>query len=148
MEKLGKLLYMASNPPLIASVIVITALAMATVAWLKASYGGYGLLERTNQADKKFFRAMLALSLAYFLIYSFVSIHRYHKLLLWSWDLGIFESLMANALEGRFFVDFRGPFDHFSPAVVIYAPFYALWRDARSLVLRCAKRRPGAPSAC
>lgn len=125
----------AFNPPLIASGAAVLVVAGMLAYVTRAGKRGRGLPEQAEEGGKAFSKAAAALAILYFLVYSYLSVHRYHKLLTWSWDLGIFESLLANALKGRFFVDYRGPFDHLSPALVFYLPFYALWRDPRILLV-------------
>lgn len=123
------------NMPLMVSGAVIIAIAGLLCLWLRKSYSGYERLQRVNASEKRFFRAMVALGVLFFLVYSYVSVWRWYKMLSGAWDLGIFWSLFENALDGRFFQDYRGPFDHFSPGLVLYLPFYALWRDARLLLV-------------
>lgn len=125
----------AANPALVISGAVIIVLAGAVSLWLKHSYAGYGFLERMEKRERAFAWLPAGLAVVYSLVYSYLSVHRYHKLMLGAWDLGIFESLLANALRGEFFRDYRGAFDHFDPAVGLYLPFYALWRDARLLLV-------------
>ncbi|MHC4713399.1 MAG: DUF2079 domain-containing protein, partial [Planctomycetota bacterium] len=135
MPPLPEIVTMALNPPLLVAGAIVLVFAGLLSLWLKHSYGGYGLLERINKADKGFARALVLLALVYFAVYAWLSVHRYHKVMLGAWDLGIFESLFANALDGRFFRDYRGPFDHFSPLVGVFLPFYAAWRDPRVLLV-------------
>lgn len=125
----------ALNLPLLGSAACVVALAGVVALWMKSSYRGYGALERLSERGGGFRAALIVLAVAYTIAYSWLSVHRYHKLMLGSWDLGIFGSLMSNALEGRLFVDYRGPFDHFSPAVYLYLPFWAIWRDGRVLLV-------------
>lgn len=125
----------ALNLPLLASAACVAVLAGVVALWIRSSYRGYSALERLGEKGAGFRTALIVLAVAYTFAYSWLSVHRYHKLMLGSWDLGIFESLMANALDGRLFVDYRGPFDHFSPAAYLYLPFWAIWRDARVLLV-------------
>jgi len=125
----------ALNPPLLVAGALICGFAAVISLWIRGSYRGYGWLERLEGRRRGFIIALALLAGFYFLVNSWLSVHRYHKLLCGSWDLGIFESLLSNALEGRWFEDYRGPFDHFSPAVYLYLPFYALWREARLLLV-------------
>jgi len=127
-------LWRAFNPPLVATGAALVVLAAAAALLARSTAPGRRLLERLGGCDTLLPRAAFVLAPAYFAAYAYLSVHRHHKLLTWSWDLGIFESLMANALEGRFFVDYRGAFDHLSPAVYLYLPLYAAWRDPRVLL--------------
>ncbi len=130
-----EIVIMALNPRFLAAAAVVLTFAGLISLWLRYSYGGYGLLERINKADKGYAAAMVLLALVYFAVYAWLSVHRYHKVMLGARDLGIFESLFANALDGRFFRDYRGPFDHFSPLAGVFLPFYAVWRDPRVLLV-------------
>ena len=115
--------------------------AVATIASLIAAY----LLlqsQRSRRAidafesSRRWAHLLIALfAISYFAAYSFLSLHRYGKLMCGMWDLGIFESMMANALDGKFFQDYRGGFDHLDVNLAFFLPFYALWRDARMLLL-------------
>ncbi|MHC4713400.1 MAG: DUF2079 domain-containing protein [Planctomycetota bacterium] len=130
-----QLIIAALNPPLLAAGAAALVFSGVCVMLLRCSKAGRGLLERVEDSGKIIPRAAAVLCVVYFLVYSYLSIHRYHKLLCWSWDLGIFESLLANVLDGRFFVDYRGKFDHLDLALVFYLPFYALRRDPRVLLV-------------
>ncbi len=125
----------AMNLPLLTGAAIIAATAGLLSLWIRNTYGGYGWLERVPERGRGLKKALVVLAAVYFVVYCWLSIHRYHKLMLGAWDLGIFESLIANAAEGRFFRDYRGPFDHFSPAVYLYLPLWAIWRDARVLLV-------------
>jgi len=107
-------------------------------AWLvtrRMAEGHEDLLKRINGAERSWRTALIALAAAYLLIYSYLSIHRYHKLMSGAWDVGIFDSLFYNTLHGKIFADYRGPFDHFQPIYFVLVPFYALWQDARMILL-------------
>ena len=125
----------AGNWPFLVVAFGVTCAAAVTALLLRRSEGGRRLLARVNSADRLCYRAMVALAVAYFLIYSYLSVQRYYKLLCGNWDLGIFESLFTNALHGKFFVDYRGPFDHFQPGAIVFLPFYALWPDGRMILI-------------
>ena len=127
--------YHVANPALWASAAVIIAVGLMVTRGAAAARGGRGVLARFDGADTGLRRAMIALGVAYFLVYAYLSVQRYDKLLCGTWDLGIFASLFANALHGRFFVDWRGPFDHFQPTGAIYLALYALWHDVRFLLV-------------
>ncbi len=127
------------NAPFMALGALALFVALIATLWLRASYRGYARLERMNRAEGGWKRALVAVAVVYFAVYSYVVVERWYKLLCGAWDLGIYWSLLDNALRGRFFVDYRGPFDHLSPLLAIYLPVYALWRDARlMLVLQVA----------
>jgi len=123
------------NPQFMVSGAMILAIALGISWWFFASYSGYGKLQKLNASEKGFRNALVVLAVVYFLVYSYLSVHRYYKLMCGAWDLGIFDSLMYNALHGRFFQDYRGPFDHFQPALALVLPLYALWQDARLLLV-------------
>jgi uncharacterized membrane protein len=123
------------NPPFLALGAIALAAALVVTLWLRSTYKGYARLQRLNEREGLFFRGMVTLAVVWLGAYSYMSVWRWYKLLNGAWDLGIFWSLMENALHGRFFVDYRGPFDHFQPLGIVYLPFYALWRDARWLLV-------------
>lgn len=123
----------ANWPFLLFGAAVVTAALAA--AWAFSRARGGRLLERFNASERTLPRAMAALAGVYFLVYSYLSILRYTKNLHGSWDTGIFESLMTNALGGRFFQDYRGAFDHLNLTLAFYMPFYALWQDGRLLLV-------------
>ncbi len=80
-------------------------------------------------------RAVLVLGAVYFVVYTYLSVHRYNRLMCGLWDLGLFESVLANALNGRFLRDYRGAFDHLDLNLAFFLPFYAVWRDGRILLV-------------
>jgi len=121
------------NPTFIAASAVIYVIAFV-VAW-QLGRGGGQLLQRANVAERGWRRALVALALVYFAAYAYLSVQRYNKLLCSTYDLAIFDSLYYNALGGKLFTDYRGPFDHFEPLYLALVPFYALWRDARLLLV-------------
>jgi uncharacterized membrane protein len=46
------------------------------------------------------------------------------------WDMGIYDSIMNNMVTGKgFLLDFRGPFDHFSPILTLLVPFYYIFNS-------------------
>lgn len=51
-------------------------------------------------------------------------------------NLALFENLIRNLLEGRFFHTTLPPhpYPHFSPVLALFAPFYALWRRPETLL--------------
>ncbi len=127
-------LWRSLNPTLFMTGMAVLAVAGAAAAAGAYTRAGRRVADGIFPSERRVTRTVVALAVIYFLVYSYLSILRYHKLMAWSWDLGIFESLMANALSGRLFLDYRGPFDHFDPAVYLYLPLYALWRDPRVLL--------------
>jgi uncharacterized membrane protein len=51
------------------------------------------------------------------------------------WDFGIYDSMLHNTAFGKGFMhDFRGPFDHFSPATLLLVPFYWIFDSPLVLV--------------
>jgi len=86
----------------------------------------------------------IALSLIYTLIFSYVTILRYYAFEATGWDLGIFMQVMWNTVHGRLFyytyelsVVPSGNFLalHFSPILLLVAPFYALFPRAETLLI-------------
>ncbi|MDR0960922.1 MAG: DUF2079 domain-containing protein [Propionibacteriaceae bacterium] len=107
-----------------------------------------------------------AIALVVFIAYLALSLARWHRMSSPSWDLAIFEeAIKGYAHFGAPIVDIKGVGfnqlgDHFSPLLVIIAPFYALFPSAVTLlVAQCAlvaisiipiaglaRRRLGAPA--
>jgi uncharacterized membrane protein len=125
----------AANAPYLAVAAGILLFAFVLTRSMHASACGQSFLERINRADRAFCGGAITLTIIYFVIYSYLSVQRYHKFLCGTWDLGIFESLFQNMLSGGGYRDYRGPFDHFQLAGVVFLPFYALWRDGRLLLV-------------
>ncbi len=78
---------------------------------------------------------LFAMCGVYFVVMVVLSFVRYEHLLCGLYDLGIFDTVVWNLSRGRFLYDFRGPFDHVSPALVLAAPLYWIVPDARWLLL-------------
>ncbi|MEU1306522.1 DUF2079 domain-containing protein [Streptomyces shenzhenensis] len=76
-----------------------------------------------------------------FFLYSAVSLRIHQRMLSNSYDLGIFEQVVRSYADGHLPVsELKGPGfpvlgDHFSPALVLVAPFYALHRSAATLLV-------------
>jgi uncharacterized membrane protein len=121
------------NAPLIGLAAIAYIIAWLVARRLDANHPE--LLRRIDGAGRAWRNALIALGIVYFLVYSYLSVHRYHKLMSGAWDVGIFDSLFYNTLHGKAFADFRGPFDHFQPIYFVLVPFYALWQDARMLLV-------------
>ncbi len=125
----------AANAPFLGIGAMIVVFALLVTQWVRASYNGYEVITRFNAGEKAFKRAALVLAGVFFVVYCYLSVHRYYKEMLGAWDLGIFESVLDNALAGRFFRDYRGAFDHLDVGLALFLPFWALWRDARVLLV-------------
>ncbi|MCD6406203.1 MAG: DUF2079 domain-containing protein [Planctomycetes bacterium] len=125
----------AANAPFLGIGAMIVVFALIVTRWVRATYNGYELIARFNARERAFKRAALVLAGVYGIVYCYLSVHRYHKGMLGAWDLGIFESVLDNALAGRFFRDYRGAFDHLDVGLAFFLPFWALWRDARVLLV-------------
>ncbi len=86
----------------------------------------------------------IVISLIYTLIFSYVTILRYYAFEATGWDLGIFMQVLWNTVHGRpFFYTYElsvvpsGNFLalHFSPILLLVAPFYALFPRAETLLI-------------
>jgi len=71
----------------------------------------------------------------HFAIFSFLSVSKFNRLQCDMYDLGIHDSMTWHATQGRFFRDFRGPYDHFSPIVLTYVPVYLIWPSPKALLV-------------
>jgi uncharacterized membrane protein len=122
-----------ANVPLLVAGATVFAVAYVVLAATRRLSRGNGGLRAINESAVALPYAAVVLAVAYTVVYTYLSIHRYYKLMCGGYDFGIFESLFANALQGHFFQDYRGPFDHFEPTLAVFLPFYALWHDPRTL---------------
>ena len=83
----------------------------------------------------------VALALAYVFVFGALSLLRHESFHSGGFDLGIFDQVVWNSLQGRLFENsiridapsFLG--QHFSPLLLILVPLYALWSDARTLLV-------------
>lgn len=67
-------------------------------------------------------------TLLFLLVYLGILCFRLEALQMGGWDFGIYDSMLHNAASGkRLMQDFRGPFDHFSPLFMVFAPLYLIW---------------------
>jgi len=81
-------------------------------------------------------QAVKYVTLAAFLIYFGLSYYKLASMLYGLWDFGIYDSMLINLASGNgFMLDFRGHFDHFSPAVILLLPFYYLYNSPVWLIL-------------
>jgi uncharacterized membrane protein len=85
--------------------------------------------------------APYALGLLFTAVYAVVSLARLHRLGTRSWDVAIFEqAIRGYAHLGAPIVDVKGPGynllgDHFSPLLVVFAPFYRLFPGPSTLMI-------------
>ena len=82
----------------------------------------------------------LALAAGYVLFMSVLSVARHNSFLTHAFDLGIQDQVVYNILHtGRMVTTLLGPtervYDHFSPLFYLVAPIYALFQDARTLLV-------------
>lgn len=82
-----------------------------------------------------------ALAGALFFVYAALSVRIHERMLSHSYDLGIFEQAVRSYADGHLPVsELKAPGfpllgDHFSPILVLVAPFYMLWRSAATLLV-------------
>jgi len=113
---------------------VFAALALAAgAAYLiaRSRRRGPGLGAPANEGRCR--AILLAMAAAYAAVYLTLCLVRYEYLLCGLYDLGICDTVVRNLVRGRFLVDFRGVYDHFSPVFLVCVPFYWLWDDPRAL---------------
>jgi len=68
------------------------------------------------------------ITLLFLLVYLGILCFRLEALQMGGWDFGIYDSMLHNAASGKGLMrDFRGPFDHFSPVFMVFAPLYLIW---------------------
>jgi uncharacterized membrane protein len=82
--------------------------------------------------------AVLALAVAYAALFSFLCVQKYRYYLYNDFDLAIFAHAVEGVLRGSFFESIRGMNwlgDHSSLILVPLAPLYALFHDARTLLI-------------
>lgn len=72
--------------------------------------------------------AMWIATALFFLVYVLLLGYKLQALQLGMWDFGIYDSLLHNAVSGGGLMqDYRGLYDHFSPLILLLAPFYFLY---------------------
>ncbi|WP_316740245.1 DUF2079 domain-containing protein [Streptomyces sp. MK7] len=82
-----------------------------------------------------------ALAGSLFAVYSAVSLRLHQRMLSHSYDLGIFEQVIRSYASGHLPVselkgpDFPALGDHFSPILVLVAPFYRVWSSPECLLV-------------
>ncbi|MHC4713401.1 MAG: DUF2079 domain-containing protein [Planctomycetota bacterium] len=125
----------AANAPFLAAAAGVLLCSAAIALVFSAAKQGRGAHGRLDSDGALAARAVLVLGAVYFAVYAYLSVHRYNRLMCGLWDLGLFESVLANALNGRFLRDYRGAFDHLDLNLAFFLPFYAVWRDGRVLLV-------------
>lgn len=108
--------------------IILFAAAFAAAAGAKRL--------RFSFPEKQETRLLWFLTLAFFLVYTALGWYKLEAMQMGAWDFGIYDSILRNAANGRgLMVDYRGPFDHFSPAILLFAPLYWIYDTQMWLVL-------------
>ena len=81
------------------------------------------------------YKLVLLFAAAVFGIYTIITAYKYYAMYFGLWDFGLYDSMLHNTAFGKGFMrDYRGPFDHFSPAVLVMVPFYWLFDSPLVLV--------------
>ena len=76
------------------------------------------------------------ITLLFLLVYLGILYFKLEALQMGGWDFGIYDSMLHNAASGKGLMrDFRGPFDHFSPVFMLFAPLYLIWDNPFWLLL-------------
>jgi uncharacterized membrane protein len=104
------------------------------------------VMQRSPQATVRSYRAGLAvaacLSLAYIAFMSVLTVARHNAFMTHSFDLGIHDQVVYNVLHSGYLRSTQHGADpinylreHFSPILYLLAPIYALYQDARTLLV-------------
>lgn len=81
-------------------------------------------------------RLLWVLTLTFFLVYAALGWYKLEAMQMGNWDFGIYDSMMRNAANGNgLMLDYRGPFDHFSPVMLLFVPLYWICDTQMWLVL-------------
>jgi uncharacterized membrane protein len=85
------------------------------------------------------YMAVGLIALAYTITFTVLSLLRHHLMHSATYDLGLFDNLLFNMKEGRFFESsvkgFNYMGDHCSPILVLLTPLYWIWDDVRMLLV-------------
>ncbi len=103
-----------------------------------AGIAGGIVLSKCNPrlASEKVKKLVWILPVVFFSVYLLLGFYRYYAMYYGLWDFGIYDSMLHNMVSNQGFMrDFRGPFDHFSPAVVLLVPFYWLFDSPLWLIV-------------
>ena len=113
--------------------LIAVAGAMAYVVAAKV----YGIRPRlaSRPCEGRYGLALAAMCTTYVTVFSTLSLIRYEHLYCGLYDLGIFDTVVWNLTRGRFLEDFRGPYDHLSPILLVCVPFHWVWDDPRTLLV-------------
>jgi len=110
-----------------------------SICMIVSCLAAFGLFFFKPKVNLKFDKARLYLIVFcafFFAVYAILSCWKYDNLWFGLWDLGIFDSMiykMSN-FDG-FMEDFRGAFDHFSPAAVLWVPLYWIFNSPKVLLI-------------
>lgn len=148
--------------------VALLAAGVSTTLAPRLSNASTGPRWRFLQSEAAADKFALVFALAYVLVFGTLSILRHASLHSGGYDLGIFDQVIWNSLQGRPFenslmVDspsFLG--HHFAPLLMAIVPLYAVWSDARLLLVLqtvalavtalplywFARKRLGAGQAC
>lgn len=91
---------------------------------------------RAGIGSRKAAHTCLAVSVATVAVcFGATSLFKFDSLRCWVYDLGVFDSLCWFALQGKLLRYFEGPYDHFSPVMLVCLPFYWLWQTPKTLLV-------------
>ena len=91
---------------------------------------------RFSLSEKLETRLLWIMVFTFFLVYAALGWYKLEAMQMGNWDFGIYDSLMRNAATGRALMwDFRGPFDHFTPIMLLFVPLYWIHDTQMWLVL-------------
>lgn len=111
------------------------------VLFLKAKLINWKLEEKIFPVKTNIvpYTLLLILIIIYIFIYSYLSISKYQRLYCGIWDVGIFDQVLWNTLNGKILhsdilgYNFLG--EHMCPILLFIAPLYLLWEDVRILFI-------------
>ncbi len=115
---------------------LVGALAVALIFFVLTSRAEHSYVLNRRWADT----LVMLFTLAYVLVFGTLSLLRHESLHSW-YDLAVYDQTIYNSLNGRLLYDtiqFDNPNFlgfHFSPILLAWVPLYAIWSDARMLLV-------------
>jgi len=120
--------------------ILLFSFALALGAYALASRGVFARVQKLRVSNARANQTLWILFFLYVIEFSILAIVR-HETLHSNWDLAIFDQVVWNSLHGRLFVTtliLDSPSllgHHFAPILLALVPLYAVWADARMLLI-------------
>ncbi|MFA7229745.1 MAG: DUF2079 domain-containing protein [Victivallaceae bacterium] len=111
---------------------LVVAICIAIAVTLAAASGKL----QFQLTDKRAFQLVCLLAAVTGTVYFLLTLYKYYAMHFGLWDFGIYDSMLHNTAFGKGFMrDYRGPFDHFSPAILLLAPFYWIFDSPVVLIV-------------